>query len=90
MIIPANALANTYGYVVVVMDHKPGSMTKTNTTTYRNCALEVQNNLLTWLSGTGCTSVAHWILGGHSRGRSGGAKPAVAADLSLSRRHVQH
>ena len=78
-----NAMANTYGYVLVVMDHNPGNMVKTDATKYRNCALEVQNNLLNWLSGTGCTSVAHWILGGHSAGGQA-AQNALSADPGLA------
>jgi len=42
-----NAIANTYGYVVVVMDHNPGNMVKTDATKYRNCAMEIQSNILT-------------------------------------------
>ena len=49
----ADAITNTYGYVVVIMDHQPGNMTKTDATKYKNCAIEVQNNILGWLSGTG-------------------------------------
>ena len=78
-----NAIANTYGYVVVVMDHNPGNMVKTDATKYRNCTMEVQSNILTWMAGTGCTSVAHWILGGHSAGGQA-AQNAVSADSSLA------
>jgi hypothetical protein len=78
-----NAMANTYGYVLVVMDHNPGNMVKTDPAKYRNCALEVKNNILIWMSGTGCTSVAHWILGGHSAGGEA-AQNAVSADPSLA------
>jgi hypothetical protein len=78
-----NQMANTYGYVVVAMDHNPGNMVKTDATKYRNCALEVQSNLLTWLSGTGCTAVAHWILGGHSAGGQA-AQNAVSGDANLA------
>ncbi len=72
-----------YGYVVVIMDHQPGSMTKTDATAFRNCTIEVQNNILGWLSGTGCTGIAHWILGGHSAGGQA-AQNAVGGDLSLA------
>ncbi len=73
----------TYGYVVVIMDHNPGDMVKTDATKYRNCALDVQANLLTWLSGTGCTAIAHWILGGHSAGGQA-AQNAISADSTLA------
>ncbi|MCX8043822.1 MAG: hypothetical protein N3B18_06830 [Desulfobacterota bacterium] len=63
----ANALIS-YGYIVVIMDHNPGDMVKTDATKYKNCALDVKANLISWLSGTGCTGIAHWIMGGHSAG----------------------
>ena len=78
----ANAMT-AYGYVVVIMDHQPGSMTKTDATAFRNCTIEVQNNILGWLSGTGCTGIAHWILGGHSAGGQA-AQNAVGGDLNLA------
>jgi len=78
----ANALTS-YGYVVVIMDHQPGSMTKTDAGKFRNCTIEVQNNILGWLSGTGCTGIAHWILGGHSAGGQA-AQNAVGGDLNLA------
>ena len=62
------AAISSYGYIVVIMDHQPGSMTKTDAGKFKNCVIEVQNSILGWLSGTGCTSIAHWILGGHSAG----------------------
>jgi len=78
----ANAMT-AYGYVVVIMDHQPGSMTKTDAAKFKNCTIEVQNNILGWLSGTGCTGIAHWILGGHSAGGQA-AQNAVGGDLSLA------
>ncbi len=72
-----------YGYVVVIMDHQPGSMTKTDAGKFRNCTIEVQNNILGWLSGTGCTAIAHWIVGGHSAGGQA-AQNAVSGDASLA------
>lgn len=61
---------NTFGYIVAILDHQPGNLTKTDATKYKNLALEIKANLLTWLNGTGvsCSSVAHWIMGGHSAG----------------------
>ena len=72
-----------YGYVVVIMDHSPGNMIKTDAAEYRACALDVQANLVSWLSGTGCTGIAHWILGGHSAGGQA-AQEAIAADPTLA------
>jgi len=78
----ANALT-AYGYVVVIVDHQPGSMTKMDAGKYRACAIEAQNNILSWLSGKGISAIAHWILGGHSAGGQA-AQNAVGADLSLA------
>ena len=77
------AAISSYGYVVVIMDHQPGSMTKTDAGKYKNCAVEVQNNILGWLSGTGCTHIAHWILGGHSAGGQA-AQNAVSGNPGLA------
>ena len=79
----ANQMANTYGYVVVIMDHNPGNMVKTDPVKYRNCALEIKANLLSWLAGTGCTSISHWILGGHSAGGQA-AHNAISSDPNLA------
>jgi hypothetical protein len=78
----AAAMSN-YGYVVVIMDHQPGSMTKTDATKYKNCVIEVQNNILGWVSSTGITSIANWILGGHSAGGQA-AQNAVSANPGLA------
>jgi len=78
----ANALA-AYGYVVVIMDHAPGNMIKTDATKFRNLTLDVQDNLLDELAGSGCTSISHWLAGGHSAGGQA-AQNAVAADPSLA------
>jgi len=78
----ANALI-AYGYVVVIVDHQPGNMTKTDATKYKACVIEVQNNILSWLSGTACKSITNWILGGHSAGGQA-AQTAVAADPTLA------
>jgi len=77
------AAISSYGYVVVIMDHQPGSMTKTDAGKYKNCVVEIQNNMLGWLSGTGCTSIAHWILGGHSAGGQA-AQNAVSGNPGLA------
>ncbi len=72
-----------YGYIVVIMDHNPGNMIKTDATKFRNCALEVKANLLTWLSATNCSFISHWIMGGHSAGGQA-AQNAVSADATLA------
>lgn len=62
---------NGYGYIVAVLDHQPGSLTKTDASKYLALAKDVKANLLTWLNGTGMTcsnGIAHWIIGGHSAG----------------------
>lgn len=78
----SNALI-AHGYVVVMMDHNPGNMVKTDATKFRNLALDVRANLVGWLAGTGCTSISHWLLGGHSAGGQA-AQNAVSADPSLA------
>jgi hypothetical protein len=77
---------NNFGYIVAIMDHQPGSLTKTDATKYKNLANEIKANLLTWLSGTGvsCTNgVAHWIMGGHSAGGQA-AQYAVGNNAGLA------
>lgn len=68
---------NKYGYVTVILDHAPGSLTKTSASQYAALANEVKANLTGWLGGT-CTGVAHWLMGGHSAG--GQAAQAAIAD----------
>ena len=72
-----------YGYIVVIVDHNPGNMIKTDAVKFRNCALEVKANLVIWLSGTNCTGIAHWIMGGHSAGGQA-AQNAVSGDANLA------
>ncbi len=72
-----------YGFIVVIMDHNPGNMVKTDAAKFRNCALGVKANLLSWLSGTNCAAISHWIMGGHSAGGQA-AQNAVSADMSLA------
>jgi hypothetical protein len=78
----ANALVS-YGYVVVIMDHAPGNMVKTDATKFRNLALDVRANLLGSIAGSGCTAISHWLMGGHSAGGQA-AQNAVSADPSLA------
>lgn len=69
---------NGYGTVFVVLDHAPGdTFGKANATKFASLVAEVKSNLLGWLGpGYTCTSVAHWIIGGHSA--SGQAAHAAA------------
>lgn len=70
------------GYVVVLMDHAPGNLVKTDATAFRNCVLTVKAQLPGWLAPAGFVSAAHWFMGGHSAGGQA-AQYAVAADPSL-------
>lgn len=78
-----SAAISSYGYIVVIMDHNPGNMVKTDATKFRNCALEVKAGLLTWLASTNCSAISHWIMGGHSAGGQA-AQNAVSGDPSLA------
>ncbi len=78
----ANALTN-YGYIVVILDHNPGNMVKTDATKFKNLALDVRTNLVTWLSSTNCRAIAHWIMGGHSAGGQA-AQNAVSNNPGLA------
>jgi hypothetical protein len=71
------------GYVIVNMDHQPGSLTKTDATAYTNCAQAVKNNIATWLGPMGYKSAAHWIMGGHSAGGQA-AQAALSANPSFA------
>lgn len=78
----ANALTN-YGYIVVIMDHAPGNMVKTDAAKFKNLALDVRANLVGWLSTSNCKAIAHWIMGGHSAGGQA-AQNAVADNPGLA------
>jgi hypothetical protein len=71
------------GYVIVIMDHQPGSLTKTSATAYANCALMVKNDIAAWLAPMGFKSAHHWIMGGHSAGGQA-AQAAISANPSLA------
>jgi hypothetical protein len=77
------AQLNTKGYVVVIIDHNPGNLVKTDATKYLNCANAVKANLVAWLAPYGLTSVAHWLVGGHSAGGQA-AQYAYAANPGLA------
>lgn len=74
---------NAYGYIVVIMDHNPGNMVKTDAAKFENCLLDVQANLLNWLSGTSCTAISHWLVGGHSAGGQA-AQETISGDPTLA------
>jgi len=71
------------GYVVVIMDHQPGNLTKTDAGKYRDCMLLVKSQIGSWLGPVGLGTVAHWIAGGHSAGGQA-AQHAVAATPGLA------
>lgn len=71
------------GFVVAILDHNVGNMVKTDKTKFRNLALEVKSNLTGWISDSQCTSIAHWIMGGHSAGGQA-AHNAMADDSALA------
>lgn len=63
-----SAKFNSYGYITVILDHQPGELTKTDANRYKALAEEVKLNLLDWVSNSNCTSIEHWVMGGHSAG----------------------
>ncbi len=70
-----------YGYVTVILDHAPGNMVKTDPVTYAALANDVKANLSGWLGGAACSSVTHWLMGGHSAGGQA-AQNAIANSLT--------
>jgi hypothetical protein len=80
-----SAKLNGYGYIVAVMDHQPGNLTKTDANKYKNLALDVKANMVSWLGAVGvnCGSIAHWIMGGHSAGGQA-AHNAVSSNPGLA------
>ncbi|MFN8644969.1 MAG: hypothetical protein U0802_26095 [Candidatus Binatia bacterium] len=77
------AQLNAKGYVVVIMDHQPGNLTKTDATKYRDCANLVKAQIGGWLAPAGFSSIAHWIMGGHSAGGQA-AQTAIATTPGLA------
>jgi len=72
-----------YGYVVVVLDHQPGNLTKTDATKLRNLALAVKSSLPSWVA-PGCGGgFNRYLLGGHSAGGQA-AHNAMITDSSLA------
>lgn len=58
-----------YGYVVAILDHQPGNLTKTDAGKYAKVANAIKQNLVGWMQGkTQCTHVNNWVMGGHSAG----------------------
>lgn len=78
-----SAQLNAKGYVVAIMDHQAGNLTKTDPVKYRDCANAVKAQIGSWLAPAGFTTAAHWIMGGHSAGGQA-AQNAVAANPGLA------
>lgn len=57
-----------YGYMVAVIDNVPGWPFKLNFKRLADIVNELQNDILNIANGTVCSSISHWILGGHSAG----------------------
>jgi len=78
-----SAQINKFGYVVGILDHAPGDTFKTDAGKFARLAKAVKYKMRSWLADTNGSSVAHWIMGGHSAG--GQAAPnAVAEDVNLA------
>jgi len=73
----------SHGYVVAILDHNPGNLIKTDSKKYRNLAVEVKTKMIGWIPGSKCSSVAHWILGGHSAGGQA-AQGAISKEATLA------
>ncbi len=73
----------TKGFVVAILDHNVGNLVKTDKTKFRNLALEVKSKLLGWISDSQCTSISHWVMGGHSAGGQA-AHNALVDDATLA------
>lgn len=69
------------GYVTVIMDHAPGNMVKTDPAKYAALANDIKFHLSSWLGGSICSSVTHWVMGGHSAGGQA-AQNAIANNLT--------
>lgn len=74
---------NDHGYVVVIMDHAPGNLVKTDANRYVNLAEDIKANLINWIGASQCNSIAHWVMGGHSAGGQA-AQNAVANTPDLA------
>ncbi len=77
------AQLNSKGYLVAIIDHQPGSLTKTDPARYASCVNLVKMQVAAWLAPYGFSSVSHWILGGHSAGGQA-AQNAISANPSLA------
>ncbi|MCK6371096.1 MAG: hypothetical protein L6Q83_07175 [Gammaproteobacteria bacterium] len=77
------AQLNGKGYVVVAMDHARGNMVKTDAGKFQACANLVKANIAGWLAPHGFSTVAHWIMGGHSAGGQA-AQNAISANPALT------
>ena len=72
-----------YGHVVVVMDHAPGALMKTDEHKFRRLAEDVKAQLTQWLPNDRCQIIDKWIMGGHSAGGQA-AQNAVAHNAGLA------
>lgn len=77
------AQLTTKGYLVTIIDHQPGNLTKTDPVKYASCVNLVKAGIGSWLAPYGFASVAHWIVGGHSAGGQA-AQNAMSADPTLA------
>lgn len=71
------------GYVVAIMDHQPGSLTKTDAIKYANCAQAIKDHIGSWLVSFGFKGSKHWIMGGHSAGGQA-AQDAISSNPSFA------
>ncbi|MCG8338284.1 MAG: hypothetical protein MJE63_27575 [Proteobacteria bacterium] len=73
----------SYGYVVGIMDHNPGNMVKTDATKFTTLVEDIKLEMVDWLATSGCTTIAHWIVGGHSASGQA-AQEALSVDPALA------
>lgn len=78
----SNAI-NQHGHLVVILDHAPGKLVKTDPDRYAALATRVKDDLLSWIDDSTCNAVDHWIMGGHSAGGQA-AQNAVANNSGLA------
>ena len=78
----SNAI-NQHGHIVVILDHAPGKLMKTDAGKFAALAQRIKDDLLSWMSETPCNGIQHWIMGGHSAGGQA-AQNAVANNTGLA------
>lgn len=81
------AITNLNQFIVVITDHNPDGMVKTDAKLFRNLTLDVKKNLLEWIHDRiptfNCSYVDKWLIGGHSASGEA-AHQAINEDLSLA------